>query len=340
MTTDQLSDENHDASVSEMLTSMVPPPRFSRVTLSNYEPNPSFPSQSRGKEEVERFADSVNSIPKVPPTLLGRLSNKLHAIALEPARGLYLDGGYGVGKTHLLAGLFTRVDGGKAYFTFADLTYFVGYLGFVRARQALGGLEFLAIDEFELDDPGDTVLISNLCDQLASGGVSLAVTSNTLPEKLGEGRFSASDFLRETQRLSRRFEVITLDGPDYRRRSFDFEISPMNENELPIWVQEEGGVLQSFTGLEGLLRETHPARYRSLLQGVTNLGLSDVCTIRDQEFALRFVAFVDRMYDEEIVIRYSGCKLREIFSQSYLEGGYRKKYGRALSRLASLLGSG
>ena len=37
---------------------------------------------------------------------------------------------------------------------------------------------------------------------------ALAATSNTLPDRLGEGRFAADDFLREIQGLAAHFDVL------------------------------------------------------------------------------------------------------------------------------------
>ncbi|WP_240512982.1 AFG1/ZapE family ATPase, partial [Streptomyces griseoruber] len=99
-------------------------------------------------------------------------------------RGVYLDGGYGVGKTHLLASLWhaTPAEPGlKAFGTFVELTNLVGALGFQQTVRTLSGHRLLCIDEFELDDPGDTVLVSSLLGKLVEAGVALAATSNTLP---------------------------------------------------------------------------------------------------------------------------------------------------------------
>ena len=47
----------------------------------------------------------------------------------------------------------------------------------------------------------------------ASHGHSIsAATSNTLPDALGEGRFSAQDFLREIQGLRAHFVPVRVDG--------------------------------------------------------------------------------------------------------------------------------
>jgi cell division protein ZapE len=75
----------------------------------------------------------------------------------------------------------------RAYGTFVELTHLVGALGFGPAVEALSGHRLLAIDEFELDDPGDTVLVSTLLQRLVDAGVRVAATSNTLPDALGEG---------------------------------------------------------------------------------------------------------------------------------------------------------
>ena len=131
-------------------------------------------------------------------------------------RGVYLDGGYGVGKTHLLASLWHATPAEpalKAFGTFVELTNLVGALGFQQTVQTLSGHRLLCIDEFELDDPGDTVLVSTLLGRLVDAGVALAATSNTLPGKLGEGRFASADFLREIQGLSAHFRAAA-----HRRR--------------------------------------------------------------------------------------------------------------------------
>ena len=75
--------------------------------------------------------------------------------------------------------------------------------GFIECIELLADYVVVCIDEFELDDPGNTTLISRLLSQLVERGVSIAATSNTLPEQLGEGRFAAQDFLREINTLAR-----------------------------------------------------------------------------------------------------------------------------------------
>jgi cell division protein ZapE len=62
-----------------------------------------------------------------------------------------------------------------------EYTHLAGALGFRGAVDALRGADLVCIDEFELDDPGDTVLMARLLRELADAGARLAATSNTLP---------------------------------------------------------------------------------------------------------------------------------------------------------------
>ena len=92
---------------------------------------------------------------------------------------------------------------GRKYFgTFIEYTALVGALGYAQAVQLLRGARLICIDEFELDDPGDTMLMTRLLGELVAGGTRIAATSNTPPNALGEGRFAAADFLREIHALS------------------------------------------------------------------------------------------------------------------------------------------
>ena len=102
-------------------------------------------------------------------------------------RGIYLDGGFGVGKTHLLASLWHDVPGPKAFGTFVEYTNLVGALGFQPTVEALSGHPLVCIDEFELDDPGDTVLMATLLGRLADAGVSPRCDLQHAPRRAGRG---------------------------------------------------------------------------------------------------------------------------------------------------------
>lgn len=321
-----------------LVAEMVPPPRFDAVRFETYLPDPGQPSQAEAVTVLSGFAAGLGGA-----TAAGggrRRWFRKEAPAATGPSGVYLDGGYGVGKTHLLASLWHAAPAPreqKAFGTFVELTNLVGALGFQQAVTALSGHRLLCIDEFELDDPGDTVLVSTLLGKLADAGVKLAATSNTLPGKLGEGRFAAADFMREIQGLSARFRSLRIDGEDYRHRGLPEAPPPYADEEVTEAAHRTPGAsLDDFGPLLGHLSRVHPSRYGALCDGVDAVFLRGVEPVDDQATALRLVVLADRLYDREVPVMASGTAFDRIFSDEMLAGGYRKKYFRAISRLTAL----
>jgi cell division protein ZapE len=312
-----------------LVAELVPPPRFDAERFSTYRPDPAQPSQAAAVEHLEGFVRAMDGGSSGSRWSWRRRST-------PTARGVYLDGGFGVGKTHLLAALWHATEGRKAFGTFVGFTNLVGALGFAQTVEAFQGHRLVCIDEFELDDPGDTVLMSTLLTRLADAGVSLAATSNTLPGALGEGRFAADDFLREIQALSARFEVVTVDGEDYRHRGLAPSPEPLQDDEVVARTHRPGGALDRFDDLLAHLATVHPSRYGALLDGVEAVGWQGVHPISDQNVALRLVVLADRLYDRDVPVFASGTPLGDLFTPDLMRGGYRKKYFRAVSRLTAL----
>ncbi|SIR86932.1 cell division protein ZapE [Williamsia sterculiae] len=328
--TPRLSDRTPQVAPEALVDQMVPPPMFDDVSFDSYIPAPDEPSQA---EAVEAGRDFVKRAQKARSGKRGLFGKKQASTGV----GLYLDGGFGVGKTHLLASIYHAMPAPKAFATFVEVTHVVGALGFANAVERLSDHSVLCIDEFELDDPGDTMLVSRLLAELTEAGVSIAATSNTLPGQLGEGRFAAQDFLREIRKLSSVFETVRVDGPDYRHRDLPPAPEPRTTEELTELAESTpGATLDDFDALSEHLATLHPSKYKDLIEGVTLVCISDVHPAADQSIALRFVVLADRLYDANIPVTVSGSKLDEIFTEEMLSGGYRKKYLRATSRLLAL----
>ncbi len=303
----------------DLVASLVPPPHFAHATFSSYVPDPAYPSQATALGAAQEFARGA----------LGKRRPSGGA-------GLYLDGGFGVGKTHLLAAMAHEVGARAAFGTFLEYTSLVGALGFAPAREALSQFSLVCIDEFELDDPGDTLLMARLMRELADAGVALAATSNTPPGALGKGRFAADDFRREIQALASRFAVQTLDGPDYRHREVLAPHEPVSDAEVRAVASDDGGAVEAWDALVEDLAQVHPSRYAAYIAGIEVLGVTDVAPLADQNKALRLVMLVDRLYEANVRVVASGVTWPEVFGADMLAGGYRKKYLRALSRLHAM----
>jgi cell division protein ZapE len=319
--------------VEQILADLVPPPHFRSVGFDTYVPAEG--TQEAARAALVAFADRINAPAGRKRGLFRR------AAPPEGRAGVYLDGGFGVGKTHLLASLWRTVDGPKTYGTFVEYTNLVGLLGFRQAVEALRVNRLVCIDEFELDDPGDTVLMSTLLGELVQAGVFLAATSNTLPEKLGEGRFAAEDFLREIQGLSAHFDVLRIDGEDYRHRGSPQAPPPLTDAHVLASVEATtGATCDDFRELVDFLPQVHPSQYGALVDDVPLVGIRGVRTLNDQGQALRLVVLIDRLYDRDVPVVASGVPLDTLFSEQLLTSGYRKKYFRAISRVVALAKEG
>lgn len=335
---DHLTDRHPKVTPERLVAGLVPPPTFADVSFDTYRPDPGEPSQTAAVQKCRAFCEQAVQRRAGKKKLFGKRE-------VLPGVGVYLDGGFGVGKTHLLASTYyaLRADdaGPAAFATFGELTQLAGVFGFLECIELLSEYVVVCIDEFELDDPGNTTLISRLLSALVERGVSIAATSNTLPEQLGEGRFAAQDFLREINTLAGIFTTVRIEGPDYRHRDLPPAPVPPSDDE----VRDEaagvaGATLDDFDALCAHLATMHPSRYQALIEGVAQVFITGVHPLDDQSVALRLVSLTDRLYDAGIPIVASGTKLDTVFSEEMLAGGFRKKYLRATSRLLALTAAG
>lgn len=315
----KIDDLDSDVSVSELLSELVPPVEFSKVSFESYIPDERFPSQSEARNLASAFAK----------TIVKKNSANL---------GIYLDGGFGVGKTHLLASIYYNSGKKSAFGAFLAYTSIIGYLGFAQAVEQFSKYDLLCIDEFELDDPGDTMIMSRFLKELAAKGVRFAATSNTPPAALGEGRFAADSFQREIQSVADKFQMVRIDGDDYRHRDSSFAFTQVDIAEaLASEASSDSKTLvASFDELLSFLGSIHQSRYAKVSEQFKKVLVTDVRLIIDQFEGIRFVSFIDRCYEAGVSLAFTGLDLGSIFRADHVEGAYRKKYLRCLSRLAAM----
>lgn len=189
-----------------LLKGFVPPSRFAGATFSAYRPDPRYPTQALAKERLRRW---VKDRPRGGWFPFGKKPR------LPGPQGIYLDGGFGVGKTHLPVAAYLEAPSPKAFLTFEELAY---TLGLREGARRFGRLCYLFVDEFDLDDPGNAQMATHFLALVMDQAVRATTTSNTPPGARGQGRFNADQFRHQIQSLARRFAVETLDGEDFRRR--------------------------------------------------------------------------------------------------------------------------
>jgi cell division protein ZapE len=317
----------------ELLARFVPPRRFADVRFETFVPAPEHPSQAEALARVEALAKPADDAGR---GLFGR-----RKAGPGGPSGLYLDGGFGVGKTHLIAALWHAHPGPGAYLTFGELTALIGFIGMDAAVAAFADHRVLCLDEFELDDVANTLMtVTFLRRVLAAGDLRVATTSNSLPDRLGEGRFNADDFRREIAAIADHFDVVRIDGPDVRaERTVLRETIPDDEVAAVLAAADPAETSEdAFVDLLAHLRAVHPVQYGPLVDHATTVVVRDLVPVTNQGDALLLVALIDELYDAGTRVLTTGCGVSELFDPSYRNGGYRKKYGRAESRLSAMLG--
>ncbi len=315
----KIEDLDSQVTVSELLAELVPPAEFAKVSFDSYIPDPRFQSQAEARKFSTDFAKSIGK----------RSATNL---------GIYLDGGFGVGKTHLLASIYFNSGKKTAFGAFLAYTSIIGYLGFAQALEQFSKYDLLCIDEFELDDPGDTMIMSRFLKELAAKGVRFAATSNTPPAALGEGRFAADNFQLEIKSVADKFQMVRIDGDDYRHRDANFEFKALGPTQVQK-IENRTGIRTlslNFYELLSYLGSIHQSRYAKVSEQFDSILLTDVRLINDQFEGIRFVSFIDRCYEAGVALAFTGLSLSDVFREDHLQGAYRKKYLRCLSRLAAM----
>jgi cell division protein ZapE len=162
--------------------------------------------------------------------LLGRLRRRLWPrTATEAARGVYLWGGVGRGKTWLMDLFFESLGGGARRQHFHQLMRELhAALASIRQREA--PLEIVAqrmarraqlwcLDELQVSDIADAMLLGTLFDALLRAGVTLVFTSNLPPSGLYRDGLQRARFLPAIALLEQHLDVLEVDaGTDYRLR--------------------------------------------------------------------------------------------------------------------------
>jgi cell division protein ZapE len=322
----------------ELVAGFVPPPRFAAKRFGDYRPDPRHPSQAAAVQRLRALAAELNAA-------RGGWA-RLRAALAGGARGggVYLDGGFGVGKTHLLASLWHASPAPSAYLSFDELVYAIGLLGVEGARTAFRGMRLVAVDEWELDDPGNLKLALAFLRGALADGIRVATTSNTIPDELGRGRFDQKNFALEIEELSSAFEVLRVEGEDYRHRRF--EADPGRAYFLDEgWMDRvraaagPGALSVDFDELIRGLGEIHPIRYHAVVEAIDELLVDGVRPMAQLYDGLRWVHFVDKLYDNAVPFAATGeGGLGGLFPAEWLAGSYGKKFSRCLSRMEEMLG--
>ncbi len=135
----RLAEREPRVAPARIVAELAPPPRFAAVRFETYLPDPAQPSQAAAVAGLRAFAGRLAE----PTTGRRKPWFRRGAAPPEGRAGVYLDGGFGVGKTHLLASLWHVAPGPTAFGTFVNdgslkLEDTTGFLG-GNSRLAVSG---------------------------------------------------------------------------------------------------------------------------------------------------------------------------------------------------------
>ena len=189
------------------------------------------PAQAALVEELDRIHRSLVAAPD--GGMLARLAGRLGRGRREPVRGLYVWGGVGRGKTHLVD-LFYRASplDSKLRMHFHRFMRLVhGELNALPEREdplriVAGRLaaraRLLCFDEFHVSDITDAMILGRLLGALFERGSTLVATSNIVPSELYAGGLQRERFLPAIALIERHTKVVHLgNGADYRLRALE-----------------------------------------------------------------------------------------------------------------------
>jgi cell division protein ZapE len=331
-------------------------------------------AQARAVEALERLYRDLQRRPS-QRGLRQRLA-KLAGKPREPVRGLYLWGSVGRGKTLLMDLFYNALP-----FAEKRRQHFHRFMAHVHdrlrqhrdvenplevvAEEIAADTRVICFDEFAVTDIADAMLLGGLLAGLFARGVTLAATSNIVPDQLYSGGLQRQRFLPTIELLKEHCVAVHVDGSvDYRLRALE----RADVYQTPLGATAEQRLAEFFDSIapdegdQGGALELHGRRidYRRAADGVIWFDFAAICdgprskddyielsrlyqtvlvsnvprfdaTLENQ--ARRFIALVDEFYDRRVkLILSAAAPATEIYRGDRL----RKDFLRTQSRLQEM----
>jgi cell division protein ZapE len=331
-------------------------------------------AQARAVEALERL---YRDLLRAPPRrgLRQRLA-KLAGKTRAPVRGLYLWGSVGRGKTFVMDLFYNALP-----FAEKRRQHFHRFMADVHERlkkhrdvenplelvadEIAADTRVLCFDEFAVSDIADAMLLGGLLAGLFARGVTLAATSNIVPDQLYSGGLQRQRFLPTIVLLKEHVTVVHVDGSvDYRLRALE----RADVYQTPVGATAEQRLAEFFDSIapdegdQGGALELLGRRidYRRAADGVIWFDFEAICdgprskddyielsrlyqtvlvsnvprfdaTLENQ--ARRFIALVDEFYERRVkLILSAAAPARELYRGERL----RRDFLRTQSRLEEM----
>jgi cell division protein ZapE len=331
-------------------------------------------AQARAVEALERLYRDLLRAP--PRRGLRQRIAKLAGKPRAPVRGLYLWGSVGRGKTFVMDLFYNALP-----FSEKRRQHFHRFMAHVHERlkhhsnvenplelvaeEIAADTRVLCFDEFAVSDIADAMLLGGLFAGLFERGVTLAATSNIVPDQLYSGGLQRQRFIPTIALLKEHCEVVHVDGSvDYRLRALE----RADVYQTPLGATAERRLAEFFDGVapdegdQGGALDLLGRRidYRRAADGVIWFDFAAICdgprskddyielsrlyqtvlvsnvprfdaTLENQ--TRRFIALVDEFYDRRVkLILSAAAPATELYRGERL----RRDFLRTQSRLEEM----
>ena len=213
----------------------------------------------------------------------------------ESARGLYIWGGVGRGKTMLMDEFFDRLPSETLKRRVHYHEFMIGVHDELHRARLRGAAEkallkyadkvakesrVLCFDEFHVTDIADAMILGRLFTALFDNGVVCVMTSNWPPDRLYEGGLQHDRFLPFISLLKERMDIAELDG------GVDYRLQCLSDTGVYFWPLSERGrldeVFARLTGNAKLCAEELSVKGRTIhvaaaAKGVVRFTFAQLC---------------------------------------------------------------
>lgn len=266
----------------------------------------------------------------------------------KQAKGLYISGGVGRGKTYLMDMFFAEAKIKKQrlhFLIFKQLLFKKISLTAPNkwkklAKSFLKNGYLLCLDEFQIEDVGDLRILEAFFKPFFQLGGILVTTSNYTPHNFqhthGASKASFINFLEHYLNF-----ISLSEGPDYRRRgtekcqnfSVASYLSPISNFFKEPFKLQKNQCRYTFTQLCN--SAVGPNEYEKIAQQCNQITITNVPQLSDNDAdsLLRFMRLIDLVYEKDRkVLIYSKAPIEDL----YIGKKYADIFKRTKSRLLDL----
>ena len=270
------------------------------------------PAQQLVMQELQIIYDKVvHQETKLAPkkSFLSFFTDRTKKQNPDPVKGLYLHGGVGRGKTHLVDFFFERLPIEKKmrlhFHRFMQIVHEeLAKLDSVSdplkqvAKIFTNKAQVLCFDEFHVIDITDAMILGRLLEHLFADGLVLVTTSNFHPDDLYKNGLQRDRFIPAINLLKEHTKLVEMGGNyDYRSEAFKelgiyYFVSDENSNErLDHHFKQLSGV-ELYEGREEVIINKRLIPAKKFTSDVIWFEFDDLCnTPRSTEDFIQIASF-------------------------------------------------